>query len=217
MEAELETTSFISIVKVLVLGNTAVGKTNLIKKLTGIDPQGTAEVTVGVDFYSACQNIDGQEIKFQFWDSAGQSKYCPLSQMLFRDSKAIILIYDITNYESFEAIDKYISDINRLYNNGDYKLIIIGNKLDLKDTRAITYAEGEQKANQCNASFYEISALKGINVDSFFDSFSKEIYNKFKSEIAFDPSGTIELKSESEKELHTSKRKNNAPKSCCEC
>ena len=122
--------------KMTLLGDTAVGKTSLFKKLTKEEFDPKIVSTIGIDKKTLNFNINTskgeKEVEISLYDTAGQEKFRTISIFYFRDSKGLLVIYDISNFESFKNVEQWLVDIkDSVGNNDDYLIILIGNKLDL--------------------------------------------------------------------------------------
>ena len=168
-------------IKVILIGDSAVGKTNIMNKyLTGQFNE-NSKATVGVEFGSKLFNIDGHNIKAQIWDTAGQEKYKAITGAYYKGSKGAFVVYDITRKDTFISTDKWINDLKT---GADPKIniILIGNKTDLEDKREVLKEQGEEKAKSFGCAFFETSALNGNNIDKGFELMVSEVFKKFKDE-----------------------------------
>ena len=161
--------------KLILIGDSSVGKSNiLLKYLKGeFDPNSKA--TVGVEFGTKNIKIKNKNIKIQIWDTAGQERYRSITSAYYKGAKGAFIVYDITRKNTFDNIDKWLSDLKT---NGDKNMaiIIIGNKSDLDDKREVEKDEGIKKSDEYKTAFMETSALNGDNVDKAFDELIDEIY-----------------------------------------
>ena len=168
-------------IKVILIGDSAVGKTNIMSKyLTGQFNE-NSKATVGVEFGSKLFNIDGHNIKAQIWDTAGQEKYKAITGAYYKGSKGAFVVYDITRKDTFISTDKWINDLKT---GADPKIniILIGNKTDLEDKREVLKEQGEEKAKSFGCAFFETSALNGNNIDKGFELMVSEVFKKFKDD-----------------------------------
>lgn len=123
--------------------------------------------TIGVDFKIRTIEIGGRSIKLQIWDTAGQERFRSITSNYYNGSHAIAIVYDITNRETFENVNKWIADVNNLANPNVCKLLV-GNKADLEDMRAVSYEEGQKMADSLGIPFLETSAKSTLNVNKMF-------------------------------------------------
>ena len=166
--------------KIILVGKSQVGKTNIMSKFLKNSFDENSRPTIGVEFGGKIYNIYGHQIKAHFWDIAGQERYKNLVQSYYRGATGALVIYDITNKESFDKVDNLINDVKK-YTQKDVSIILIGNKTDLEDKREIMKEQGEEKAKKYNVSFIETSALTGENLDKVFEMLMTEIYKKEKN------------------------------------
>ena len=161
-------------IKIMVIGETRVGKTSLIKRYTKDDFGGAYLYTVGIDFQEKIENIDGKSVKLQIWDTAGQERFRNIAKNYFHSSDGFLLLYDITCRESFEKISYWHEQI-KMNSPLNTKWMLIGNKCDLEENRAVQKSEGENYSKEYNINFSEASAKEGINVNEIFQTLTNEI------------------------------------------
>ncbi len=133
------------ILKIVLVGDSGVGKSNILLRYLKNDFDQNSKASVGVEFGSKKFIIDDCKIKGQIWDTAGQERYRSITNAYYKGAKGALLVYDITRESSFESVDKWIVDLKK---NGDENImiILIGNKNDLEDYRRISISQGEEKA-----------------------------------------------------------------------
>ena len=166
--------------KIMVLGESKVGKTSLIKRYTKDQFGGVYLTTVGMDFQDKIIEIEDKKVRLQVWDTAGQERFRNVTKSYFQSSHGLLVVYDITDKESFEKINFWIENIK---NNApeNAKLILVGNKCDLANERKVTIEDGENKARNYNIKFFESSAKDGTNVNELFFYLANEIYQDEKT------------------------------------
>ena len=211
--AEIE--EYEMMVKVILIGDSGVGKTNIMSKFLKNQFMEESKATIGVEFGSKLFNHEGHKIKAQIWDTAGQEKYKAITGAYYKGSKGALVVYDITQKKTFENIEKWVNDLKAA---GDPKIIIIliGNKNDLDNKRQVSKDQGEEKARSFGCAFLETSAYSGDNIDKAFNLMVKEIYEKFSN----DSTGEDELAPGSngngeDVKLDKVNDKNIKKKSCC--
>ena len=160
------------IFKVLLLGNSDVGKSSLILRYVDQVWSDTFVPTIGVDFKVKSLEIDNKQIKMQIWDTAGQERFRNVISSYFSGSHGILLIYDITNRDSFKNLESWLLEIEKNASQNVLK-ILIGNKSDLVDDREITTDEGKAFANRNAMQFIETSAKMNTNVNEAFEALAK--------------------------------------------
>ena len=181
--------------KIMVIGESKVGKTSVIKKYTQNKFGGVYLTTVGVDFQDKIINIDDRKIRLQIWDTAGQERFRNITKNYFNSSNGFLLIYDITDKESLEHLNFWNAQI-QLNAPAKSKCVLLGNKCDLEGSRAVSIEEGKIFAEKNKIKFFETSAKNGTNIDEAFEYLANEIYNEQKMEIRSVTSSQVLSKSQ---------------------
>ena len=163
------------IFKVVLIGDTSVGKTNILSKYLSNEFDPDSKATVGVEFGTKDFQIENNKVKVQIWDTAGQERYRSITNAYYKGAKGSLLVYDITNPKSFENLDRWLSDLK---SNGEDKIsvVLIGNKSDLENERKITLEQGKEKAAFFKLAFMETSALNGNNIEKAFNELITDVY-----------------------------------------
>ena len=198
-------------VKVIIIGDSGVGKTNIMSKFLKNKFMEESKATVGVEFGSKLFDLNGHKIKAQIWDTAGQEKYKSITGAYFKGSKGALVVYDITQKSTYEYLEKWVNDLKSA---GDPKItiILIGNKSDLEENRQVSKEQGEEKAKSFGCAFLETSALSGDNIDKAFNMMVKEIFEKFSNDSAEDSELESGFKGE---DLKLDKVVDKKKKKCC--
>ena len=190
--------------KIIIIGDSGVGKSCLSIKASRNYFEDFYSPTVGFEFLTFNVKVEDQNIKLQIWDTCGQEVYRSLISSFYRSASLAIIVYSIDNEESFINIDKWLNDV-KSQSNPDVKIFVIGNKVDLEDKREVTYEEGENFARDNSMLFYETSAKNGNNIENMFYDSAEIIANKINEgyydldrencgiKIGFYPSKTIVL------------------------
>ncbi|KRX87888.1 Ras-related protein Rab-6A, partial [Trichinella pseudospiralis] len=144
-----------------------VGKTSLITRFMYDSFDNTYQATIGIDFLSKTMYLEDRTVRLQLWDTAGQERFRSLIPSYIRDSTVAVVVYDITNANSFHQTSKWIDDV-RTERGSDVIIMLVGNKTDLSDKRQVSSEEGERKAKELNVMFIETSAKAGLNVKQLF-------------------------------------------------
>ena len=167
--------SYDMIFKIVLIGDSSVGKTNILSKYLTDEFDPESKATVGVEFGTKNFKIENNIVKVQIWDTAGQERYRSITNAYYKGAKGSLLIYDITNKKSFDNLEKWISDLKT---NADDKIsiILIGNKSDLENKRVISIEEGKKKAELHQFAFMETSALNGNNIKKAFNELIMDVY-----------------------------------------
>ena len=166
-------------IKIITLGNSAVGKSSFILKYTDNSFSQEYLSTLGVDYkHKKIKLKNGKDVRLRIFDTAGQERYRAVSASFIKKADGVILIYDISDLDSFEAVDNWIKSIKEI---GKEKLpiVLVGNKCDLSDDeRKISLKEGQDKANEFQIPFYETSCKDGINIKEALEKLIDDIIEK---------------------------------------
>jgi len=164
-------------VKLLMIGDSGVGKTCLLLRYANDSFSPTFITTIGIDFKIKNIDIDGTKIKLQIWDTAGQERFRTITTSYFRGAQGILLVYDVTDRRSFESIRNWISQIQQ-HADVHVNKILVGNKCDLEDKRDVSKEQGEEMAEHYGVRFLETSAKVSNNVEQAFTMMTREIKNR---------------------------------------
>ena len=205
------------IFKLVLIGDSGVGKTNILTRYTKNEFSLATQATVGVEFGSKIIKKNDKLIKLQIWDTAGQERYKSITSAYYKGSKGAFVVYDISRKPTFENVDKWIGEL-KTNASEDVLIMLVGNKSDLEDKREVQIDETKKKAEQHKIAFCETSALKGNNIEQAFDSLIDEIAKKVEKEKLSEvkvikESIPITLDTNEKKEIDNDK--NNNKKNCC--
>ncbi|GAM18139.1 hypothetical protein SAMD00019534_013140, partial [Acytostelium subglobosum LB1] len=153
--------------KLVFLGDQSVGKTSIITRFMYDTFDITYQATIGIDFLSKTMYLEDRTVRLQLWDTAGQERFRSLIPSYIRDSSVAIVVYDITNRNSFLNTIKWIDDV-RSERGNNVVIMLVGNKTDLADKRQVSIEEGEAKAKEYEIMFTETSAKAGFNIKALF-------------------------------------------------
>ena len=201
--------------KMIFVGDQGTGKTCILNRFATNQFDEQYQTTIGLDFQSKNVSIHDQDVRLLLYDTAGQEKFRSLIPMYIRESNIILLVYDITRKESFDNIPRWFSDVLNIKSN-EAIYVLVGNKIDLKDQRKVTYNEGKKLADEKNIIFEEVSAKTGEN---FPELFYKKIFEQII--IKFRPGGQQieqEVQDIGKVKLDNSNNENsgkNNKKNCC--
>ena len=199
--------------QLLIIGDSSVGKTSLITRYTNGTFKEEYLATVGLDYYSKEEVINNKTINIKLWDTAGQERYKSLTQNYFKNAEGVLLTYDITNSESFDNLKEWISSIKKNMEGKDIfiPVIIIGNKIDMEDSRETSKEDAEKFAKENNYKYFETSAKTGEGVD---DAIRELVIQILKQNGQIDDQKEARASSVQIKEENSDK-KNEKKKGCC--
>ena len=173
------------IYKIVILGDTSVGKSSILYRYYHDKFNDNFETTIGASFYSK----DIMNIKFQMWDVAGQERYKSLTPMYYRNADIALIIFDITNIETFTKAKYWINELEK-YISTPIKNILIGNKYDLIENEKVSYNMIKEYCASNNLNFFYTSAKTNFNINEIFDYVAKFFLKSPKKKL---PSSNIEL------------------------
>lgn len=183
--------------KILLLGDSGVGKTSFLLQYTESQFNNVFISTIGVEYKMKVFNYRNKLVKFQIWDTAGQERFKAITRNYLRGSHGILLMYDITNDTTFDNIKQWLKQIYKAVEE-NVCVIVVGNKVDLEDERLVKSSDAESFCETKGYKYYECSAKTAHNVKEAFNDLSNQVCNKF--------FGRIRSKSQ----INKSKKKN-----CC--
>ena len=172
-----EEASYELLYKVIIIGDTGVGKSNILSRYVKDEFSSNSKSTVGVELGIKFLKIKNTNTKIQIWDTAGQERYKAITSSYFKGSNGCFIVYDITSESSFNNIENWYAEIQK-ETSKDIPILLVGNKCDLEDERKVPIEKGKEKAQNLNCAFFETSALKKINIDKIFEELVNNIYEK---------------------------------------
>lgn len=202
------------VVKFLLVGDSAVGKTSLLLRYTEDRFLATHLPTIGVDYKIKKMSFDDLALKIQIWDTAGQERFKVIATSYFKGTHGIILVYSCDNRESFEHITNWIRQADQSAPMNSRK-ILIGNKSDLDESkRVVTIEEGRSLAEKHNIPFFETSAKWNLNINEAFECLAKEVKDEIASELKSEANSPLTRKQRSIS-IHTSDVVPEERRRCC--
>lgn len=159
----------------VLIGDSGVGKSNLLSRFTRNEFSLESKSTIGVEFATRTMQVDNKTIKAQIWDTAGQERYRAITSAYYRGAVGALLVYDIAKHPTFENVDRWLTEL-REHADSNIVIMLVGNKSDLKHLRAVSTEEATQYAANQGLSFIETSALDATNVELAFQRILTEIY-----------------------------------------
>ena len=160
--------------KLLLIGNSAVGKSSLLLRFSDNIFNESFLPTIGVDFKIRTFDLSSKTVKLQIWDTAGQERFKTITSSYYKGAHGIILTYDITDKQSFKDIENWLTEVEKFANENVIKLLV-GNKSDLESSRQVKFEEGKEFADSLGIQFIETSAKNSSNVEKAFFTLANEI------------------------------------------
>ncbi|GET86558.1 small GTP-binding protein Rab11, putative [Leishmania tarentolae] len=161
--------------KIVLIGDSGVGKSNLMTRYTTNEFNQETPSTIGVEFMTKSVKIQNRDAKIQIWDTAGQERFRAISRSIYHGAKGAMLVYDITNQTSFDSIPTWLQEL-RVFVPVTCCIFLIGNKCDLEHLRVVKKEVADRFARENGLSFLETSALERTNVDKAFEWLAKSVY-----------------------------------------
>lgn len=171
--------------KIIVLGDCAVGKSNILSKYSKNIFNKSSKSTIGVELITKFFRYENKIIKVNIWDTAGQERYTSMITTYYKGAKGALLVYDITRKITFDNIDNWLKELISI-NSNKISICLIGNKNDLSLLRQVSQKDAQIKANKYGIKFYETSALDSSNIKNAFEELIKDIYIKTKNNFYTD-------------------------------
>ncbi|CAG8487342.1 9747_t:CDS:2 [Gigaspora rosea] len=159
----------------VLIGDSGVGKSNLLSRFTRNEFNLESKSTIGVEFATRSIQVDNKTIKAQIWDTAGQERYRAITSAYYRGAVGALLVYDIAKHVTYENVNRWLKEL-RDHADSNIVIMLVGNKSDLRHLRAVPTEEAKQFAAENNLSFIETSALDASNVELAFQNILTEIY-----------------------------------------
>uniref|UniRef100_A0A914HUP5 Uncharacterized protein n=1 Tax=Globodera rostochiensis TaxID=31243 RepID=A0A914HUP5_GLORO len=161
--------------KVVLIGDSGVGKSNLLSRFTRNEFNLESKSTIGVEFATRSIQVDAKTVKAQIWDTAGQERYRAITSAYYRGAVGALLVYDIAKHVTYENVERWLKEL-RDHSDQNIVIMLVGNKSDLRHLRAVPTDEAKAYAERNQLSFIETSALDATNVESAFTNILTEIY-----------------------------------------
>jgi Ras-related protein Rab-11A len=162
--------------KIVLVGDSGVGKSNILSRFTRNEFTIDTKTTIGVEFATRTVCVNNKMVKAQVWDTAGQERYRAITSAYYRGAVGALLVYDITVGSTFNSVSKWINEL-REHASPTIVIILVGNKNDLQHLREITTGDGKSFAQKHGCYFIETSALDSTNIELAFETVVTEIYN----------------------------------------
>ncbi|BGP58594.1 hypothetical protein JCM8202_002355 [Rhodotorula sphaerocarpa] len=163
--------------KLLLIGDSGVGKSCLLLRFADDTYTESYISTIGVDFKIRTIELEGKTVKLQIWDTAGQERFRTITSSYYRGAHGIIVVYDVTDQDTFSNVKQWLQEIDRYACEGVNKLLV-GNKSDLTSKKVVDYAVAKEFADQIGVSLLETSAKNATNVEQAFLTMAKQIKDR---------------------------------------
>ncbi|KAM3657146.1 ras-related protein Rab-25 [Ammospiza nelsoni] len=183
--------------KVVLIGESGVGKTNLLSRFTRNEFNHDSRTTIGVEFSTRTILVGDAAVKAQIWDTAGLERYRAITSAYYRGAVGALVVFDITKHQTYDVVDRWLKE---LYDHAEASIVVmlVGNKTDLAQAREVPMEEAKMFADNNGLLFVETSALDSTNVEEAFETILKEIFHKVqKQKQRSSQSNTVSLASES--------------------
>ncbi|XP_058093482.1 ras-related protein RGP1-like [Magnolia sinica] len=203
------------IFKMVVIGDSGVGKSQLLERFSKNEFNIECRATVGVEFQTKSIFIEEKLIKAQIWDTAGQERYRAITSTYYRGALGALIVYDITNFPSFQQVPRWLNDL-RAYAHPNAAIMLVGNKSDLDSMRSVPTEDGRKYAEKEGLLFLETSALDSTNVEKAFTMVLEQIYRAARRKsLSGDAQPTLVLGSLMLKGTKLDVTENQPRPSCC--
>lgn len=209
------------IYKIIIIGDSGVGKSNILSRFIKGEFEIDSKHTIGVEFSAKTLTIDNKTIKIQVWDTAGQERYRAITNAYYRGANGALIVYDITKRGTFDNLNRWIGELLEHTQNNQLKnipFLLVGNKADLCQSRQVSTDEGilfskNHKTNDIH--FIETSAMTDLNIDHAFNTLIKNIYESQSKETIDNDDTNDELSSSQSLETDINDNKSSKKYNCC--
>ncbi|XP_072979171.1 ras-related protein RABA5e-like [Typha angustifolia] len=168
--------------KVVIIGDSAVGKSNLLSRYARNEFNLHSKATIGVEFQTQSMEIDGKEVKAQIWDTAGQERFRAVTSAYYRGAVGALVVYDISRRTTFDSVSRWLQELST-HSETTIARMLVGNKCDLENIRDVSVEEGKNLAEAEGLFFIETSALDSTNVKKAFEIVIREIYDNVSRKV----------------------------------
>ncbi|KAK8663411.1 hypothetical protein V6N13_083232 [Hibiscus sabdariffa] len=168
--------------KIVIIGDSAVGKSNLLSRYARNEFNPHSKATIGVEFQTQTMEIDGKEVKAQIWDTAGQERFRAVTSAYYRGASGALIVYDISRRTTFDSVGHWLDEL-KTHSDATVARMLVGNKCDLENIRDVSVEDGKSLAEAEGLFFMETSALDSTNVNKAFEEVIREIYTNVSRKV----------------------------------
>ena len=201
---------------IIILGSSKVGKTSIIHRYFKNEYNEENISTIGIDHNNRFYKFWESKIRIDYIDTAGQEVFRAIAANYLKKADGVILVFDITQRDTFELVDRWIEELEKNNNINNIGKILLGNKIDLEDERKIKDEEGHNLAKTINCNYMEVSAKTGENVKEALDEVAKLTYEKYISSPRAKANNSFSIKREEKKVKFNVKKKGSKATKCCQ-
>jgi len=180
-------------VKLVLLGESAVGKSSVVMRFVNDEFQANKEPTIGAAFLTQKCRLEDRVLRYEIWDTAGQERFRTITSSYYRGAHGIIVVYDVTDQDTFNNVKQWLQEIDRYACEGVNKLLV-GNKSDLTNKKVVDYNAAKEFADNLQIPFLETSAKNATNVEQAFLTMAKQIKDRMGTSAAAAPSNKANVK-----------------------
>ncbi|XP_005280758.1 ras-related protein Rab-25 [Terrapene carolina triunguis] len=198
--------------KVVLIGESGVGKTNLLSRFTRNEFNHDSRTTIGVEFSTRTVMVGNAMVKAQIWDTAGLERYRAITSAYYRGAVGALLVFDITKHQTYNVVERWLKE---LYDHAEATIIVmlVGNKTDLAQAREVPTEEAKMFAENNGLLFIETSALDSTNVEQAFETILRDIFSKVQKQQQRSPQDNkVSLSSENP---HGASQTPEEKRACC--
>ncbi|KAH9616085.1 hypothetical protein KSS87_006847 [Heliosperma pusillum] len=200
--------------KIVIIGDSGVGKSNLLSRYARNEFSLHSKATIGVEFQTQSIELDGKEVRAQIWDTAGQERFRAVTSAYYRGAVGALIVYDITRGTTFDSISRWLEELNT-HSDTTVAKMLVGNKYDLDDIRAVSIDQGKSLAEEHGLFFMETSAKDSTNVKTAFEMVIKEIYTTVSRKVLNSDSYKAQLSLKRVSLVNDDTKPNEGTTSCC--
>jgi Ras-related protein Rab-11A len=210
----MEKSSHDYLFRIVMAGDSGVGKTNLLMRFTENNFNFETKTTIGAQFSQKSIQVENKNIECQIWDTAGQERFHAITCTYFRGAVGAALVYDVCSKSSFTSVERWLKNLKDLA-EPEAVIILIGNKSDLENLRAVSVEEAQIFAQKNGIEFIETSALIGTNVSLAFESLARKIYFLKQEKLRNEAKGTRKESNYEQNHKVVLKHSGSKRKKCC--